>query len=419
MWDIALFARMPRLPQWIEAAYVKRGREQLSKACRLTPPAPHKRNPQLLVDVSAISRGDSGTGVQRVVRGILIRLLASPPPGFEIKLVSVTRKRPYRYVEWHGIGLSKGFGAAVTVQSGDIFLGLDLSAHMIPQHFNQLAGWKRQGVKLDFILHDLLAVHHPEWFSRSLSLAMWRWNRAIAMLADAVFCNSRATENDFLQWLHQRYGFTQAEVKTIVFPMGSDFQKTAPSKGLPNGFEALCTKLQDHQCVLMVGTVEPRKGHAQAMAAFEALWQSGHDYHLVIVGKPGWKTQKLQTKLKSLAQTSNRLVWLDDASDEALEKLYQLCSGVLVASLAEGFGLPLVEALAHDKPVLVRDLPVFREHVSPRMTYFESQDGASLATTIVQWLKTAASPAATGGTVVLSSWDDTVRVIVGALNDQA
>jgi glycosyltransferase involved in cell wall biosynthesis len=78
--------------------------------------------------------------------------------------------------------------------------------------------------------------------------------------------------------------------------------------------------LRRHNSFLMVGTVEPRKGHAQTLASFELLWERGVDVTLVIVGKPGWLVDELIEKLLNHVKVGERLFWLEGISDAYLEK---------------------------------------------------------------------------------------------------
>ena len=133
--------------------------------------------------------------------------------------------------------------------------------------------------------------------------------------------------------------------------------------------------------ILMVGTVEPRKAYAEAIAAFEHLWAKfpTNAPDLVIVGKAGWKTANLQQRIRTHPEQGRQLFWLDRVSDEALCNLYDSCRGVLIASHGEGFGLPLLEAALHRRHVLARDLAVFREQGLSNVTFFDDDDPESLA----------------------------------------
>ncbi|OIQ69685.1 GDP-mannose-dependent alpha-(1-2)-phosphatidylinositol mannosyltransferase [mine drainage metagenome] len=136
----------------------------------------------------------------------------------------------------------------------------------------------------------------------------------------------------------------------------------------------------------MVGTIEPRKGHAQTLAAFELLWAQGMDVNLVIVGKQGWLVDQLVDKLRQHPELNRHLFWLEGISDEYLEKIYAASTCLIAASEGEGFGLPLIEAAQHKKPIIARELPVFREVAGEHAFYFNGLTSKDLADAISAWL---------------------------------
>jgi glycosyltransferase involved in cell wall biosynthesis len=166
------------------------------------------------------------------------------------------------------------------------------------------------------------------------------------------------------------------------FHLGADIAATAPSRSLPPGAETVLGQLGARKSFLMVGTLEPRKGHAEVLDAFERLWAEGHDLSLVIVGRQGWKVETLIRRLAVHPEKGRRLFWLADVSDEYLERLYAAATCLIAASYAEGFGLPLIEAAQHGLPVIARDIPVFREVAGDHACYFSDD----LAATLTQWL---------------------------------
>ena len=386
---------------------------------------------QLLVDVSVIYQSDARTGIQRVVRSLLLQLLQAPPAGYRVCPIFATRQHGYRYAAPSFLeqpaqvpdAAGEPVHAEVQTQSGDLFLGLDLAAHLLPRHQAQVLRWKKSGVNVHVVVYDLLPLQHPEWFNPRTTRNFKRWVKWLAMYADSAICISETVKLELRTWLSASFGLPSTALPASTIVLGADIDASAPSGGLPANAKFLLARLRTTPSVLMVGTLEPRKGYDQALAAFEQLWQQqGTSTLLVIVGRPGWKTEALQEKLRKHPQANKRLFWLDGVSDEYLAHLYAACRGVLVASRAEGFGLPLIEAALHGKPVLARNLPVFREIEVTGLTYFNSDTPQGLASAITSWLQ----PASLSGTLLepgratprFPTWQLSATQLLHALNLQ-
>lgn len=145
----------------------------------------------------------------------------------------------------------------------------------------------------------------------------------------------------------------------------------------------------------MVGTIEPRKGYAQALAAFEQLWADDVEANLIIVGNEGWKglpdnmrrtIPDIIDSIRSHPELNKRLFWLEGISDKYLEKIYSSSHCLITASEGEGFGLPLIEAAQHKLPIIVRNIPVFHEVAGEHAFYFDGKEPAALAGAIQDWL---------------------------------
>ena len=355
---------------------------------------------QLLVDVSVIHQSDARTGIQRVVRSLLLQLLQAPPAGYRVCPIFATRQHGYCYAAPNFLeqpaqvpGASgRPVQAEVQVQSGDLFLGLDLAAHLLPRHQAQVLHWKRSGVKVHVLVYDLLPLQHPEWFNTKTTRNFKRWIKCVAIYADSAVCISNTVKVDLSVWLFRQFSLSGGTVPLTTIALGADIDASAPTKGLTEETEPVIAQLHAVPGVLMVGTLEPRKGYDQVLAAFELLKQmSSPEIILIIVGRPGWKTENLQYQIRSHPQLNKQIFWFDDASDELLQVLYAACRGVLVASHGEGFGLPLVEAALHDKPILARDLPVFRELCVPKISYFRGSTPEALTQALSEWLVQIAS----------------------------
>jgi glycosyltransferase involved in cell wall biosynthesis len=171
------------------------------------------------------------------------------------------------------------------------------------------------------------------------------------------------------------------------FHLGADINASAPSTGLPANAQAVFDAVAARPTFIMVGTVEPRKGHAQTLAAFELLWEQGVDANLVVVGKQGWMMEALAERMNSHPERDKRLFWMAGVSDEMLLKLYANSSALLSPSEGEGFGLPLIEAAQHHIPIIARDIPVFREVAREYAYYFDGKEPEALARAINEWLE--------------------------------
>ncbi len=138
----------------------------------------------------------------------------------------------------------------------------------------------------------------------------------------------------------------------------------------------------------------------------------------MIVGRSGWKTEDLQTTLRTHPANGNHLLWFDDASDKELSLLYNECRDVIVASCGEGFGLPLLEALGYRKPVLAGSIPVFRLQKKMGVSYFSADiETAALADAIHTYLgKGVSSPRQSP---CVTSWADTTKAMLDALTQGA
>lgn len=349
---------------------------------------------ELLVDVSVIMRSDAQTGIQRVVRALLGALLRADLEGFVVRPVYATRKVGYAYVPQES-GILNGQALSeqnttrqINAKSGDIFLGLDLAANILPRHSRQIESWRRNGCMIAAIMYDLLPEKHPEWFNPKTKRNYRRWLRIVTKKSDRIICISSEVATQLEDWLAVWPWRGNSRLRLNTMRLGCDIDESIPTTGMPSNAEALITLLAAKRVLLVVGTIEPRKGHACLLPAFDALWreQSSEDLALVFVGRPGWRTETLQGQIRNHPEAGKRFHWFDDASDEFLGQLYELADGVIVPSLAEGFGLPLVEALGHGAPVLARDLPVFRAMNLANVTYFSQDDPSSLADTIRKWL---------------------------------
>ncbi|WP_404482665.1 glycosyltransferase [Novosphingobium sp. BL-52-GroH] len=331
---------------------------------RNLPASPRPR--RLLVDVSVLVQVDARSGIQRVVRAILSQWLETPPPGWTVEpIYADLGNNCYRYAQkftckFLGIPDDWCDDDIVEPCMGDSFIGLDYHPDIAYRQRAILHEWRQRGVKVQFVVYDLLPVLLPDRFPSGTPESHERWLETIAGF-DGAICISRAVAGEFKDWLEQRGPKRERPFAINWFHLGADTHASKPTTGMPDDAERTLARLRASTSFLAVGTIEPRKGHQQLLDAFDALWNDGIRANLVIVGKLGWMMEYMANKLRNHPQYNKQLFWLESISDEYLDAVYAACSVLIVASEGEGFGLPLVEAARHGLPVLARDIPVFRE----------------------------------------------------------
>ncbi|MFS2137708.1 glycosyltransferase [Duganella sp. Dugasp56] len=422
-------AALPQLPT--DDAYLQQLAATMARLPDLLAPR------QLLVDVTAIARHDLKTGIERVVRTQLLELLRRPRPGWRVEPVYLSDEGGhwhYRYARRYAFGLL-GIEAAhasdpvADAGAGDVFYSGDSSpAAMMAAAAQGLYGhWRARGISVNFAVYDLLPVLHPEFFPAGADAGHAAWLAVAAANADRLISISDAVRQDLRAWLAQ-HPVPSGRVPALeVLHLGADIDGALAAKAVPQPSEAApaVPGADDAPTFLMVGTIEPRKGHLQALDAFEQLWRDGVAVNLVIVGHEGWTPlaqherrtiPQIVRRLQQHPQLGRRLFWLKGIDDAQLLQVYQSSDCLLFASEGEGYGLPLIEAARYGLPVLARDLPVFREVAQQHAHYFSGMDGAALAAALRDWLdlqRAGRAPASTG--MRWMSWEQNAAALLALL----
>ena len=138
---------------------------------------------------------------------------------------------------------------------------------------------------------------------------------------------------------------------------------------------------------ITVGTIEGRKNHSLLLQIWKRLVrQYGLDTPLlVIVGQRGWEASHALAMLDRAVDLKGHVVELNDCGDVELASLIAGARALLMPSFAEGFGMPVAEALQLGTPVIASDLPVFREFAGTIPTYLDAIDGAGWMSTIMSF----------------------------------
>ena len=224
-------------------------------------------------------------------------------------------------------------------------------------------------------LYDAIPLANPEWANPRLRTVKNWLLRRCAQSADLVIAISQAAVAELIEHYRiprERIRVVPLGVNDRWFERPSDdfIGRTLAQRALRPGF------------ILHVGTLQPRKNLDALISAYERLpLPLRNEYQLVLVGKYGWGAAALRGRLERLGSAA-RVVWLDYVERDELHALY--CAAGLFAypSLSEGFGLPVLEALACGLPVVASDLPVLREVADPTALFVDPLNVDAIAEAI-------------------------------------
>ena len=290
-------------------------------------------------------------------------------------VIATPRNSRKVFCSWTQVAPEERF---IDVRRGDVFFGLDLQHYVVRKHEHYYTHLRNFGAKVYFVIHDLLPIQFPHYFRADATENHREWLSVVSQ-ADGIVCVSRTVADQYVDWLAQS-GVSRLRPLGIGWSHnGADLTVPAVHSRPSQASQAALTALSNGPSFLTVGTIEPRKGHAQVLAAFERLWDSGHDVRLVIVGRPGWMVEELLEKLRHHPKLGSLLFWLENVSDVDLDRIYGACSCLIAASEDEGFGLPLIEAAQRKLPILVRDIAVFREIAGAHASFFKGRTTDALA----------------------------------------
>jgi glycosyltransferase involved in cell wall biosynthesis len=344
---------------------------------------------KIFVDVSELIHRDAATGVQRVTKNILFQLLSSPPKGYEVQAVyasigDIGYKEANEFTARFLNTLSDRPDALIEPISGDIFLGLDLQHHTTRLQSQYLCLIRNHGVIVYFVIYDLLPIQFPQYWpgEYSIDLAHYEWLNVITQFDGAV-CISKSVADELFDWLKQTKPQRLRPFNIGFFHLGADID---PNKFADVKKENLKLDFGGRLTFLMVGTVEPRKAHAEVLDVFNELWEEGVEINLVIVGKKGWLVDSLVLKMENHVRKDVNLFWFNGITDSFLNDVYTKSDCLIAASEGEGFGLPLIEAAQHGLPIIARDIPVFREVAGSYALYFSEKKDNNLRSVITNWI---------------------------------
>ncbi|MBO9669748.1 MAG: glycosyltransferase family 4 protein [Sphingobium sp.] len=249
--------------------------------------------------------------------------------------------------------------------SGRIYLNVGHTGLDKPGHGEWV---QRTGVLPFYFIHDLIPLTHPEYCRPGEPEKHLRRMQTLLALGVGVIANSRETLDELAGFAKLQGELSMPPGLVALLGVGQAFREDV--KGAKNN-------LPDRPYFVMVGTIEGRKNHLFILNIWAQMSRRlGKACPLlVVIGQRGWECEQACDMLDRSEAIRGHVVELSRCGDAELAAYVANARALLFPSFAEGYGLPLVEALAAGTPVIASDLGVFRELAGDIPDYLSPLDG--------------------------------------------
>lgn len=232
----------------------------------------------------------------------------------------------------------------------------------------------REQARFLCLVHDLIPIEYPEYARANGALLHRRRMQTVAALADGVIVNSTATGRSLEPWLRK----ANRPIDVHVALLGT--QDMPP----------IARAQQESQTpyFLCVGTIEPRKNHLLLLNLWRHMAETqAHRTipKLIIVGRRGWENEQIVDMLERCQALRGHVEELNGCSDHRMRELLCGARALLLPSFAEGYGMPITEALSVGTPVICSDLPALREAGGDAPDFLDPLDGPAWKTHILDY----------------------------------
>jgi glycosyltransferase involved in cell wall biosynthesis len=344
-------------------------------------------DPPFLLDVTRLIwrrwKGRRPTGIDRVCLAYLRHVAARSQavvqhdrfrrildPAVSQELFALLDQPGGRFKARLVLGSLKNIARAGSAGRGRLYLNVGHTG----LHSPGLRTWvANTDVRPVYLVHDLIPITHPAYCRAAEDARHRERMRTVLRTATGIIGNSQAT-------LDQLSAFARDEGSamppSLAAWLGSD---PLPSVGrLPE---------EPRPTFVTIGTIEARKNHLMLLDLWSRLIdRMGSDApRLLVIGQRGWEANPVFAQLDRNARLKGHVVELSGCSDAELATHLASARALLFPSRAEGYGLPLIEALAAGVPAIASDLPVFREICGDIPLYLDPLDSAAWEAAILDF----------------------------------
>ncbi|GAB7540215.1 glycosyltransferase family 1 protein [Burkholderia sp. 3C] len=232
---------------------------------------------------------------------------------------------------------------------------------------------RRRNIRTVFMIHDLIPLTHAEYCRPGVDVSHRRRIHTALRNADGLIANSEDTHGALAREAHQA-GLPMPPC--VVAPLAAGYRSsTNPTAPLATPY------------FVMLGTIEPRKNHWFILHVWRRIVEQlgSAAPKLVIIGRRGWECENVVDMLERCAPLRDAVIEISDCDDDQLHAWLRHCRALLFPSFVEGYGMPLVEALGMQIPVIASDLSVFHEIADDIPDYLDPLDGPAWMQRILRY----------------------------------
>lgn len=267
----------------------------------------------------------------------------------------------------------------------------------------------RERARFLCLVHDLIPIEYPEYARPNGARLHTNRIETVTALADGIIVNSTATGDSLKPWLEK----AGRHVALRVALLGTHRIATPPAQ--PDGWQA--------PYFLCVGTIEPRKNHLLLLNLWRQMAEtlpSGAIPRLIVVGRRGWENEQVVDMLERCPGLRGHVEERNGCSDRRMHELLRGARALLLPSFAEGFGMPVAEALSVGTPVICSDLPALREAGGAAPDFLDPLDGPGWKAHILDHAR--GGPLRTAQMARMAhwqapSWEEHIRIVQGAIEE--
>lgn len=258
------------------------------------------------------------------------------------------------------------------------------TGHIGNDQKNYIKMLKKYNLKPIFFVHDLIPIYYPEYCSKGEDLRHQYKLNYILKYGYGIISNSKDTLEKLNIYCNTNKLPKLPAIVALLAP-DSKFsninQSVTPKNNYPSNL------ISSKPYFVMLSTIEPRKNHLLILQIFRKLAEQNLEDtpHLFIIGKRGWECEQICDLLDRSLILKKVVTEISNCQDYQLIDYIKNSQALLFPSFAEGYGLPLIEALALKTPVIASDLNVFKEIAGDIPEYIDALDAVSWQNTILEY----------------------------------